>query len=205
MRRATEQQIAPDAEGGGTPGGEWTQLAGAAYDRKIYSLEIETSEAQDQRLIDILNARTNHSHFNLLLQNCADFARGILNTYYRHATHAACLQIAKSLVSYSRSHPDLQFPCFTIAQVPGTLPRSGAVRGVFESFLRSKKYVLPAAALHPPIAGGMAIAYLCVSQPAAIMAKLQPRATYFSQIRDSALIAGRPIMAAAAFQAAKAG
>ena len=197
-RRAHLEELAPDAPGGTTPEGEWTQLVGAAYDRKIYSFEIETSEAQDERLVEKLNAEKNHSSFNLLFHNCADFSRGVINTYYPHATHRSLFadqgittpkQVAKSLVSYSKHHSDLDFSCFVIAQVPGTVPRSGTVRGVFESFLRSKKYVLPVAALHPIIISGMAVVYLTMSrcdrrrnfashldsksEPAAIVAELQ--------------------------------
>jgi hypothetical protein len=197
-RRSHLEQIAPDGAGGKTPDGEWIQLVGAAYERKIYSFEIETTEAQDDRLIEKLNSGKNGSHFNLLLHNCADFSRGILNTYYPHATHRSLFadqgittpkQIAESLVSYSKRPPDLQFSCFVIAQAPGTLPRSGAVRGVFEAFLKSKKYVLPVAALHPLIASGMVVAYLTMAccdrhrhfashldgkaEPAAILADLQ--------------------------------
>ena len=196
-RRAHLEQIAPDAAGGQTPEGDWIQLVGAAYDRKIYSFEIETSEAQDLRLIEKLNSGRNKTHFNLFLYNCADFSRGILNTYYPHATHRSLFadqgittpkQVAKSLVSYSKRNPDLRFSCFEIAQVPGTMARSGPVRGVFEAFLK-KKYVLPVAALHPVAAGAMAVAYATMtcfdtrrnyashleskSQPMAIVAELQ--------------------------------
>lgn len=197
-RRSHLEQIAPDGGQSQTPDGEWTQLIGAAYDRKIYSFEIETTESQDDRLIEKLNSGKNHSHFNLLFHNCADFSRSIVNTFYPHATHRSLFadqgittpkQIAKSLVSYGKHHPDLAFSSFVIDQVPGTLPRSGAVRGVFEAFLRSKKYLLPVAALHPLVAGGMAVAYLtmarcdprrnfthklnCESQPTVILADLQ--------------------------------
>jgi hypothetical protein len=197
-RRSHLEQIAPDAAGGNPPDGEWIQLVGAAYDRKIYSFEIETTEAQDHRLLEKLNSGKNRSHFNLFLHNCADFSRSVINTYYPHATHRSLFadqgittpkQIAKSLVSYSKRHSDLQFSCFVIAQAPGTLPRSGAVRGVFEAFLKSKKYMLPVAALHPLVAGGMAVAYVTMecfdtrrhfashldgeSEPAAILADLQ--------------------------------
>lgn len=197
-RRAYLRGLAPDDDDGGVPGGEWIQLIGAAYDRKIYSFEIVTTPEQDQRLIDNLNSSRNRTHFNLLIRNCADFARGILNTYYPHAARRSWFadqgittpnQIAKSVVGFSKHHPDLQFSSFTIAQVPGSLPRSGRVRGVFEAFLKSKKYIVPVAALHPLVAGGMAVAYLsmsrcdprrnftrrldCVSQPTAVMAKLQ--------------------------------
>lgn len=200
-RRVHLENIAPDAEGGDMPDGDWTQLVGAAYDRKIYSFEIETTAAQDERLIERLNAETNRTHFNLFLYNCADFARGVINTYYPHATRRSLFadqgittpkQIAKSLVSYSKHHSDLQFSCFVIDQVPGTLPRSGAVRGVFEAFLK-KKYVLPVAALHPLVAGGMAVAYVAMTccdrrrnfashldreaEPAVILADLQSNRT----------------------------
>ncbi|MGO4881775.1 MAG: hypothetical protein ACLP59_13240 [Bryobacteraceae bacterium] len=200
-RRGHLEQIAPDAPGGGTPDGEWIQLVGAAYDRKILSFEIETTEAQDLRLIRALNSEKNKARFNLLFQNCADFSRGILNTYYPHATHRSLFgdqgittpkQVAKSLVSYSKHHTDLQFSCFVIAQVPGTIPRSRPVRGVFEAFLKSKKYMLPVVALHPIVAGGMAVAYVTMacfdprrhfashldneSQPTAILADLQSNA-----------------------------
>jgi len=167
-RRSHLREIAPDSAGGGTPDGEWTQLIGAAYDRQIYSFEIETTVAQDDELIEKLNARKNKSHFNLLFHNCADFSGSILNTYYPHATHRSVFtdggittpkQIAKSLVSYSKRHPDLEFSCFAIAQVPGR-PRSRPIRGVLESFLKSKKYLVPVAALHPLIVGGMAAAYV---------------------------------------------
>jgi hypothetical protein len=42
---------------------------------------------QDARLIEKLKSEKNKSRFNLFLNNCADFSRGILNTYYPHATH----------------------------------------------------------------------------------------------------------------------
>jgi hypothetical protein len=196
-RRSHLEELAPDTPGGKAPDGDWVQLVGAAYDRKIYSFEIETTEAQDRLLIEKLNSEQNKTHFNLFLYNCADFARGVINTYYPHATHRSLFadqgittpkQIAKSLVSYGKRHSDLRFSCFVIAQVPGTLPRSGAVRGVFEAFLK-KKYVLPVAVLHPVVAGGMAVAYVTMaccdrrrnfashldfeSQPAAVVAQLQ--------------------------------
>ena len=168
-RRTHLLEIAPDGKHGKRPDGEWIQLIGAAYDRKIYSFEIETTAEQDQRFIERFNASRNKSHFNLLFHNCADFSRSVINFYYPHAVHRNIFvddgittpkQIAKSLVAYSRRHPDLQFSRFEIPQVPGTLPRSRAIRGVMESFLKSKKYALPVAVLHPLVVGGLAVAYL---------------------------------------------
>lgn len=171
-RRRHLEQIAPDTPDGRTPGGEWIQLVGAAYDRKIYSFEIETTAAQDDRLIEKLNSHKNKGHFNLIFRNCADFARGVINTYYPHAVRRSLFadqgittpkQVAKCLVSYGRRHPHLQLSRFVIDQVPGMLPRSRPVRGVLEAFLRSKKYMVPVAALHPLVAGGMAVAYLTMA------------------------------------------
>jgi hypothetical protein len=42
-------EIVPDADAKDAP--NWTQLIGSAYDRRIYALKIETSEAQDDQLI----------------------------------------------------------------------------------------------------------------------------------------------------------
>jgi hypothetical protein len=72
-------------------------------------------------------------------------------------------QAAKRLVRYSKKHPDLQFSSFVIAQIPGTVPRSKAVRGVLESVIKSKRYVLPLAplaVLHPAVGGGLIYALL---------------------------------------------
>ena len=169
------------------PEGDWIQLVGSSYDRKIYSFEIETTEAQDARLIEMLNTRKNKTHFNLFLYNCADFAKGVLNTYYPHAAHRSLFadqgittpkQIAKSLVSYGKHHSDLQFSSFEIEQVPGTISRSGPVRGVFEAFLK-KKYVLPVVAFHPIVAGGIVAAYF-------VMACCDPRRHFASHIDRSA-------------------
>jgi len=168
-RRNHLWQIIPDEAGGQTPKGEWGQLIGAAYDRKIFGFEIETTEAQDDQLIAALNARTNRSHFNLLFRNCADFARAVMNTYYSGALHRSLIadagittpkQTAKSIVNYSEHHPELRFSAFIIPQVQGTIPRSKPVRGVFESLMKSKKYVLPLAALNPWLASGMFTAYI---------------------------------------------
>jgi len=168
-RRAHLLQLAPDGPGGGTPGGEWIELIGAAYDRTIYSFEIETTPEQDARLIAKLNSHRNASHFNLLFHNCADFARCIINFYHPHAVRRSFFtdagmttpkHSAESLVHYSQRHSDLAFASFVLAQMPGSLPRSRPIRGVLESFLRSKKYAVPVAILHPYVVGSLAIAYL---------------------------------------------
>jgi hypothetical protein len=166
-RRAHFPDIIPDGKDGSMPEGDWTQLVGSSYDRKIYSFEIETSEAQDRQLVEILNTRVNKTHFNLLLYNCADFARFLIDFYYPHAVHRGIFndlgimtpkQAARTLAKYSRRHRDLEFTSLEIPQVPG-MQRSTPLRDVVEAFVKSKKYVVPVAALHPLFVGGVAVVY----------------------------------------------
>lgn len=168
-RRKYLESVAPDAPDGEPPGGNWVQLVGAAYDRTIYSYEIETSEDRDNALIRELNSRPNNSHFSLLTSNCADFARSIINFYYPKTLHRNLIadlgitspkQLARLLVKYNRRHEEVGFSSFVIPQVPGTIPRSTPVYGGLESILKSKKYLLPLAFLHPAVTAGLAVAYL---------------------------------------------
>lgn len=161
--------LAPDDATREIPGGEWIQLVGSSYDRKIYGYQIETSEEQDRRLIDALNERSNNDRFNLFFNNCANFAQQILNFYYPHSIHRNYIadvglmtpkQAAKSMVAYSKRHPDLKFTAFVIPQVRGTIHRSDSVDGVLESLVKTKKYALPLVALHPVVTGGLVVAYL---------------------------------------------
>jgi len=168
-RRNHLREIVPDAPGGGMPRGDWIQLVGSSYDRKIYGFLVETSVEQDEELIREFNARKNKQRFNLFFHNCADFAAGVLNFYYPHAVHRSFLadagimtpkQVARSLVRYKRRHPDLLFSTFEIPQIPGSLRRSRSVDGVLEGFIKTKKYSLPLAVLHPFVITGVAAAYL---------------------------------------------
>lgn len=168
-RKKHLETIAPDLPNGEPPTGNWTQLVGAAYDRTIYGFTIETTPQQDDDFIEHYNSEPNRSHFNLLAHNCADFSRGVVNFYYPDTLHRNLIadvgittpkQIAKLLVKFSKRHPELESSSFVIPQVPGTMPRSTPVHGVVESVLKSKKYLLPVAVLHPVITGFLAAAYV---------------------------------------------
>jgi hypothetical protein len=167
-RREHLEDLVPDDPVHEIPRGEWTQLLGASYDRRIWGFEINTTSEQDNALIARFNARRNVSHFNLLFNNCANFSEKILNFYYPHSIHRNFIadagmmtpkQAAKSLVKYSRHHPNTDIYTFVIPQVPGSIPRSTPVDGVVESLVKSKKYVVPIAVLHPYIAGSLIAAY----------------------------------------------
>lgn len=168
-RKSYLEEIAPDLPNGEPPGGNWTQLVGSAYDRTIYGYQIETSAEQDDEFIRKYNSRPNQSHFNLLVHNCADFAREAMNFYYPKTLHRNLIadmgittpkEIAKLLVRFGAKHPELQSSAFVIPQVPGSVARSTTVHGVVESMLKSKKYIVPVAAFEPIAAGAMAVAYV---------------------------------------------
>jgi hypothetical protein len=171
-RRRHLEQVAPDGPGGAAPKGDWIQLVGAAYDRTIYAFEIETAEDRDDQLIGELNASPNNKRFNILLHNCADFSRQVIDFYFPKAVHRNFTadvgimtpkQAAKCLVSYAKRHPELRFSDFVIPQVPGTVPRSKPIRGVLESLVKSKRYAVPLGALvaiQPYLGGGLAYAWI---------------------------------------------
>jgi len=74
--------LVPPSKTGGPPKGNWDQLVGASYDRKIHGFEIETTREQDERFITIFNDRRNVDHYNFFAHNCADFSRTVLNIYW---------------------------------------------------------------------------------------------------------------------------
>ena len=129
-RRDHLLDLVPDDPDHEIPGGEWIQLVGASYDRRIWGFTVNTTPEQDAALIARFNRRRNISHFNLFFNNCANFSQKILNFYYPHSIHRNFIadvgmmtpkQAAKSLVKYSRRHPEMELHAFVIPQVPGTI------------------------------------------------------------------------------------
>ena len=168
-RRTYLEVIAPDLKDGAAPGGNWYELVGSSYDRTIYGFEIETTPEQDLALIRKLNSSPNRSHFHMVSENCADFAKSIINFYYPHALHRSVVadvgittpkQMAKMLIKYSARHPGLDFSRVVMPQVPGSMPRSTTVHGVVDAFFTSKKYIVPSAVVSPIFAGCVAAVYV---------------------------------------------
>lgn len=168
-RRKHLEDVAPDAATGGTPGGNWYELVGTAYDRTVYGFEIETTSARDLAFIEQYNSSPNRSHFRTVSRNCADFAKNVINFYYPRALHRSVVadvgittpkQMAKTLIKYSARHPRLEFSRYVIPQVPGIEARSTPVHGVVESFLKSKKYMVPSAVVSPIFAGCVVAVYV---------------------------------------------
>ena len=168
-RRAYLESVVPDGKNGDTPGGNWYELIGSSYDRTIYGFEIETTPEQDAALLRKLNSSSNRSHFHTVSNNCADFAKNIINFYYPKTLHRSVVadigittpkQMAKMLTKFNRRHPEVQYSRLVIAQVPGSMPRSSTVHGVVESFFKSKKYIVPSAVVSPIFAGCVFAVYV---------------------------------------------
>jgi len=168
-RRRYLSDMIPDGPNGAMPAGDWTQLVGASYDRKIYGLNLRTSAEQDAAFIAIFNDRSNTGKFHILYRNCADFSRTVFDIYYPKSIHRNFIgdagimtpkQAAKSIVKYGKKHPEVSLSAFVIPQVPGTIQRSRHIDGVTEAVVKSKKYVIPLTIIAPEVTGAMAITYV---------------------------------------------
>ncbi len=167
-RRKHLEMVAPDRDDGRTPGGNWYELVGTAYDRTTYAFAIETSPVRDKAFIERYNSSPNRSHFRTVSHNCADFAKDVINFYYPKSMHRSVVadvgittpkQMAKTMINFSARHPQLKFSRFVIPQIPGSMARSTRVHGVVESFLKSKKYMIPSAVASPIFAGCVLAVY----------------------------------------------
>jgi hypothetical protein len=148
--------------------GGWTQLVGSAYERRIYAFRFDTTEAQDDAFIAQMNASRNRSHFNLLFDNCSDFARRNLDFYFPGAFRRSIfpdagittpVQIAQKLKRYAGKHPGMQLTVFEIPQIPGYRRQSRSNKNIAGS-LTTTAYAVPIAILNPYLAGGIFVDYL---------------------------------------------
>jgi len=162
------QNLGPNLRPGNLFEDGWTQLVGAAYERRIYAFRFETTPEQDDGLIARLNAGPNTTKFNLLFRNCADFARAILNDYFPRTFNRNIFpdagmttpkQIAYKLTRYARKHPETQLAVFEIPQIPGYRRQSHSNKSIDESFVTTV-YAVPISMMNPYLAGGLFVDYL---------------------------------------------
>jgi hypothetical protein len=148
--------------------GGWTQLLGASYERRTYVFRFDTTPEQDDALIALLNSGPNHSHFNLFYNNCADFGRKVLNTYFPgtfgrsvfpDAGMTTPKQLSYKLVKYTQNHPEEHLQTFVIPQIPGYRRMSHANKSIAES-LTTTAWAVPIVVLNPYLAGGLLVDYM---------------------------------------------
>ena len=105
----------------------------------------------------------------MFFRNCADFAKDIINFYHPKSIRRNIIadiglttpkQVTKSFVRIGKRNPNLRFSTFAIPQIHGEIARSSSVRGVAESFVLSKQYVVPLVIISPWVVAGGVAAYL---------------------------------------------
>jgi hypothetical protein len=100
-------------------------------------------------------------------------------------------QIAKAFVGYAHRHESLEFREFVIPQVPGDTARSHMPRGVLESLVKTKGYVVPIAVLQPYVMVAIAVTYL--TRGRFDLAKNSPAIPVVDQVFT--LVSGQPEVA----------
>jgi hypothetical protein len=182
--------------------GGWAQFVGVAYERRIYAFRFATTEEQDETLMDLLNDRRNKSHFDLIYNNCADFARGLMNFYFPQTFKRTLFpdagmttprEITFKLEHYAKTHPEVQLEIFEIPQVPGYRRHSGTNKSVSASLITSG-YAIPIAIVNPYLAGGIFVDYLIRGRFPPIHGHpevLQP--DQLSRLTDKAQVSQNPI------------
>lgn len=157
-----------DVPPGGFLHGGWTELIGVAYERRIYAFRFNTTSDQDDAFIARMNARDNRSDFDLLFNNCSDFAREILNQYFPGTFKRSIFpdagmttpkQITYKLVRYAHKHKGTGLEVFEIPQVPGYRRSSHSNKSIAESLVTTG-YAVPIAIVNPYLAGGLFVDYL---------------------------------------------
>lgn len=148
---------------------EWWETAGTVYNRRLWGYQMDSTAAQDLRLMEKLNADANVHRFQAHHANCANFAADVVNLYYpgavAHSNRIADLgfmmpkQVARAVAAYGRKHPETHLRVFEIAQVPGTQPRSRPVRGGFELGVKTKRYLFGMLAIQPEVPVVIAVLY----------------------------------------------
>lgn len=148
----TERQKAVD---------EWSETAGAAFDRRIWGYQLDTTAEQDQAFMQVINADPNRRRYHLSKTNCADFTAEMVNLYFPgsvpHAERMVDMalmtpkHVSKSVYQFGQRAPELHMRLIEITQVPGTLRRSRPVRGGIESLIKTKRYLFTLVVIQPEV------------------------------------------------------
>jgi hypothetical protein len=61
---------------------EWREMVGATLERSMYVFIVSTTLEQDQAFIQKFNGLPNENHFNGVTNNCANFSRRVLDSFF---------------------------------------------------------------------------------------------------------------------------
>jgi hypothetical protein len=148
---------------------DWWEVVAMAYNRRMWGYQLATTREQDEELVAALNANPNVHHYALSKYNCANFAATLVNFYYPGLVKANKVadfgwmtpkQVARSVFSYGRSHPEAQLKVFEVPQVPGTQVRSRPAWGGSEFMIKTKRYLAAMLVLQPELELAIAVMYM---------------------------------------------
>jgi len=167
-RRGYLRELVPDSSDGTMPKGDWKIMLTAAFNRDVYSLTVQTTPEEDAKFLEKFNSRPNKGNFNTLTNNCADFARSTLNTYFPGATRRDWINdigittpkaVARSFTRYAKKRPERLFYITRYPQTQGTIWRSFDNRNFTEMAFKSRKYLIPSLILEPSLVPIFSIVY----------------------------------------------
>jgi hypothetical protein len=131
---------------------EWREMVGSSMIRSMYIFVVQTTVQQDLDLIAKFNAMPNENHFNGFTRNCADFTKGVVDTYFPHSAHRDVINdfgmtspkaVARTFSHYAQEHPESNFRVLHFSQLPGTIKRSTEPHSGTEQLYHSKKLLIP--------------------------------------------------------------
>jgi hypothetical protein len=153
----------------GDPAGYWRYVVGVTFRRTVYSYRIETTPEQDARAVAALNEIQHVRRFDLTYNNCSDFSRWVINTYFPGAVHRDGFNdlsfttpkaVARTFTRFGRLHPELGFAVDRYAQLENARPRSHGNRSITEEFVTSPKYLALTLLASPYLTGTLGAVYL---------------------------------------------
>lgn len=162
------RDLVPDSPDGSMPKGDWKIMLTAVFNRDVYSLTVQTTPEEDAKFLEKFNSRPNDGNFNTLTNNCADFARSTLNTYFPGATRRDWINdigittpkaVARSFTRYAKKRPERLFYITRYPQTQGTIWRSFDNRNFTEMAFKSKKYLIPSLIFEPSLVPIFSIVY----------------------------------------------
>jgi hypothetical protein len=158
FRRTYLRSVVPDEIVRDKQHDEWYETSGAAFDRRIWAYQVDTTVEQDERLIATLNDRPNLRLYHVRTANCAGFAADIVNLYFPGVVRANKVadwsivtpkQVARSMLAFGAAHPEEHLRLLQVPQIPGTLHRSRPIWGISEMFLKTKRYCATLVIIQP--------------------------------------------------------
>ncbi len=152
----------------------WRDVVGATTVRDVYIFAVHTTRQQDEAFIDRGNRLPNRNRYNMVMYNCADFSRDMINLYFPHSVHRDVVNdlgmmgpksAARSFTRYARKRPELGLYVLHFIQQPGVVARCGTARVGTEVAFHQPKYLIPAALIGDhEVAGSFFVAYFLTAR-----------------------------------------